>query len=289
MTSALFRYPESREAMVHAYERLLEDTPQARPHTVSTRSGETHMLVAGPEGAPPLLVLHGAMGCSALAIREAHPLFAHFRVYALDVLGQSSKSADVRLRMDSLDYVEWVQDVLDALELPKAHIYGASLGGFIGRRLAEVAPERIDRLVLLVPAGIVSGPVLQGISKAGIPLALFRMMGSQAALERFIDSMLTAPDKELFSYLAQALTHCKLDMGLPPMATPEPLATFRRPTLVLGGENDLTAPGQALLDRARELFPHASLELLPNTKHVPATDPASRERLCARVSQFLLQ
>jgi 2-hydroxy-6-oxonona-2,4-dienedioate hydrolase len=43
-----------------------------------------------------------------------------------------------------------------------------------------------------------------------------------------------------------------------------------------------------LLQRAAQLFPHATLELLPNCKHVPPTDNASRARLCARVSGFLL-
>jgi len=288
MTSTIFRNAHSRGVIDQAYGRMLEETPQARSHRVSTRFGETHMLIAGPERAPPLVVIHGAMANSAMAIRDGHPLFERFRVHVLDVLGHSVKSADVRLRLDSAEYAEWLQDVLDALELPRAHLYGVSLGGFIARKLAELAPHRIDRLVLLVPAGIVSGPLVQGITRTGIPLALYRTTGSQAALRRFVDSLLTTPDETLLEYLGQALKHYKLDMAIPPLGKPEALQAFRRPTLVIGASDDITAPGRALLERAAQLFPHATLELLPDCKHIPPTDQASRERLCARVSRFLL-
>src|SRR5688572_4837760 len=180
--SKIFKSKSSRAVIDEAFTRIAAETPQARSQRVETRFGETHMLVAGPEDAPPLVVLHGAMVNSAVALREGHPLLERFRVYALDVIGQSVKSADVRLRFDNADYAHWLEDVLDALSLPKAHFYGASLGGFIARKLAEHAPQRIDRLVLLVPAGIVSGPMLSGITKAGIPLALYRTLGSESAL-----------------------------------------------------------------------------------------------------------
>lgn len=288
MKSIIFRNAQSRAVIDQAYQRLLADTPQARSHRVSTRFGETHMLVAGPEQAPPLVVIHGGMANSAMALRDGHPLFERFRVYALDVIGHSVKSADARLRLDNDDYAEWLQDVLDALALPRAHLYGVSLGGVIARKLAERAPERIDRLVLLVPAGIVSGPLLQGIARTGIPLALYRATGSKAALGRFVDALLTAPDEALTEYLGHALKHYRLDFTMPPLGTPEALAAFRRPTLVIAASDDVTGPGRALLQRAAQLFPHATLELLPGCKHVPPTDNASRARLCARVGDFLL-
>ncbi len=288
MTSTLFRNAESRSVIEQAYERLLAATPQARSHRVPTRFGETHMLIAGPEDAPPLVVLHGAMANSALAIREGHPLLDRFRVHVVDVIGQSVKSADVRLRFDNDDYADWLLDVLDALALPKAHVYAASMGAFIARKLAERAPERIDRLVLLVPAGIASGPLLEGITQAGIPLFLFKTMGSRSALKKLIDSMLTTPDQALEEYFGHAMTHYKLDITVPPLGKPEALARFDRPTLILVADGDIYFAGPKLLERAKTLFPHSTIEVLAGSKHVPATDDASRAKLCARVSDFLL-
>lgn len=289
MSSTIFRNERSRRVMEQAYQRLLAETPQARSRTVHTRFGETHMLIAGPEQAPPLVAVHGGMGNSALALWDGGPLLQRFRMYAVDVLGQSVKGADVRLRMDSADYGHWLVEVLDALGLQRALFYGASLGGYILRRLAEVAPERIDRLALLVPAGIVAGPLLQGVTRTGIPLALYRATGSKAALQRLFDSLFTVPDPLFQEYLSHAFKHYKLDLSLPPLGTPESLAHFRRPTLIMAASDDVTGPGRAMLARAAQLFPHATLELLENHKHVPPTDPASRARLCARVTRFLLE
>lgn len=48
-----------------------------------------------------------------------------------------------------------VLDILDALELPAAHLVGASLGGLVGLETAKQAPERVRSLVLLSTALIV--------------------------------------------------------------------------------------------------------------------------------------
>lgn len=258
----------------------------AIPH--STHPGDTHMLVAAPPDAPPLVVLHGAMVSSALTIREGHPLLDSFRVYAIDVIGQSVRSADVRLSMDNSEYGEWLRDVMDALDLPAAHIHGDSWGGFVARKLAEVAPERISRLALLAPAGIGSRPLLKGLSHAAVPLMIYRTTGNRAALQRFVRSQLTTPDTTILEYFGEALGHYNLDLRPPPLATPEPLKSCQSSTLVLAASDDINFPGPALLERAMQLFPQATVDLLPNCKHVPPTNDPARAKLCNRVASFLL-
>src|SRR6185312_9578711 len=98
----------------------------------------------------------------------------------------------------------------------------------------------------------------------------------------------TVPDPIFGAYMGQALKHYKLDLAIPPPGTPEPLAAFRRPTLIMAASDDITCPGRPMLARAAQLFPHAILELHEHHKHVPPTDPASRARLCARVARFFL-
>ena len=40
--------------------------------------------------------------------------------------------------------------VLDALAIPAAHVCGASMGGMIAQRMAQVAPERVKSLTLMM-------------------------------------------------------------------------------------------------------------------------------------------
>ncbi len=56
---------------------------------VQTSFGATHLLIAGPKDAPPMVMLHGALASSGHVLPELGPLLHTRRVYALDVIGQS--------------------------------------------------------------------------------------------------------------------------------------------------------------------------------------------------------
>jgi len=290
--TTLFRDEKGRAVMEAAYERFRARLPEAKEgalesRVVSTRFGDTHVLVTGPANAPPLVVLHGALASSAHVLGELDSMRSAFRVYAVDVLGQSVKSADARIDVRGTAYGEWLVDVLDGLGLATAHLYGISWGGFVARKLIELAPERVDRLVLMVPAGIVTGSAWKGFTRVGLPLSLYLAFPSEARLRRFGEGILTTLDDDWLPYIGEAFRAYKLDIRLPPLAEPAPLAAFTRPTLVIAAEEDVSFPGAALLARAAVLFPHAETELLAATRHSPPTDDRSRAKLAERVTRFL--
>lgn len=256
---------------------------------VQTKFGPTHVLVAGPENGPPLVLLHGAMASSAHALVELAPLLNSFRVYAVDVLGQSVKSADARPSVSNDEYGQWLVEVLDGLALPTAHVVGISWGGFVAIRLAALAPTRITRLVLLVPAGMVGGSAWKGFVKMGLPMTLFRLSPSEARLRDFVKNLLTTVDDDWMPYLGDAFRSFNLNMKIPALARPEELKGFTAPTLVLAAEHDVSFPGQKVLDRAAQLFPAlAETELIADSLHCPPTTDAFRQWLSGRVAKFLL-
>lgn len=60
-----------------------------------------------------------------------------------------------------------VVDLLDAIDAPRAHLIGTSLGGYVVLRAAGAHPERVDRLVTLswslgAPTG--STPLYMGLA-----------------------------------------------------------------------------------------------------------------------------
>jgi pimeloyl-ACP methyl ester carboxylesterase len=76
---------------------------------------------------------------------------------------------------------------------------------------------------------------------------------------------------------------------VPALAQPIELARFTRPTLVVGAEQDLSFPGTALIERARELFPGlAGTELIAGAYHCPPTTTEFRGWLGDRLTRFLL-
>jgi pimeloyl-ACP methyl ester carboxylesterase len=290
--TTIFTSPAAKETLDAFYERFRAHVPEARGRWVPTRFGETHVLVAGRPEAPPLLLLHGALTGAAHMMSASAAFLDHFRVYAPDIPGQSAKSIDVRLDYDGSSCGEWLTDVMDAVGVERAHVSGASLGGFMARKLAEHAPERIDHLVLNVPAGIVTASPFAIVSDFIIPKLIYRAFPRRDRLLRIMSKLMTSldetpQDEEWVEYFDAAFRSFCLDLRMPPLGTPEALARFRRPTLVFGASHDRFFPGAALLERAKALFPHAETELLGDCSHVLPSDDAFKVRYRARVERFL--
>ena len=101
------------------------------------------------EGAgPPVMLIHGVGtdGSSWDAIAPA--LVPRFTVLRLDLRGHG-RSGHIDNELSLGDFVSDVIDVLDATDIPRAHIVGFSLGGMIAQALALDHASRVDRLVLL--------------------------------------------------------------------------------------------------------------------------------------------
>jgi pimeloyl-ACP methyl ester carboxylesterase len=287
MTS-LFKSDDAKVTLLRWFERFRAQlTVPTESRTVTTRFGDTHVLIGGPADAPALVVLHGALASSAHVLVELAPLLERFRVYSVDVIGQSVKSADTQISVANNDYGRWLVEVLDGLGLASADVLGVSWGGFVAIRLAACAPRRIDRLALLVPAGMINGPVWAGLTKMAWPLWTYRLRPSPRRLERLLRHLLTTPDGDWAAYLGDAFRLYHLQMRVPALARPEELAGFTRPTLVIGADRDLYFPGAQLLARAAELFPGlAGTELIAGACHSPPATPEFRQWLGGRLGAF---
>ena len=120
---------------------------EAGPHRL-------HYHEAG-EG-PALLMIHGggpgAGGWSNYR-RNIDALSQHFRVIIPDLPGFSRSDKPIIEGSLYKFFADSMRDVLDALNVEKAHIVGNSLGGATALKLALDTPERVGRLVLMGPGG----------------------------------------------------------------------------------------------------------------------------------------
>lgn len=150
-----YKSPAGYNAIMSWYEGVLEtvETP-IKSKYVETRFGRTHMLVCGPENADALILIPGTAGCAPLWRMQFAELAKHFRVYALDVIGQPGRSEANKLSILNDDPVLWLRDVLDELDVDRAHFAGNSVGGWMAMRMGIEASERVNRVVMLGPTGL---------------------------------------------------------------------------------------------------------------------------------------
>lgn len=99
-----------------------------------------------------MVFIHGAGGSSSIWFSQLRDFKKHFNVLLVDLRGHG-KSKDLLQKYYEEDYsFEFISqdviDVLDHLNIEKAHFIGVSLGTIIIRTIGEIAPERVKSAVL---------------------------------------------------------------------------------------------------------------------------------------------
>jgi non-heme chloroperoxidase len=106
----------------------------------------------GPPAGPAVIMLHGASDSSFSFSRVLPLLPPSIRVIVPDQRGHGrSDRTPGDYSMDAM--ARDVIGLMDALAVPAATLVGHSMGSFVARRAAALAPDRITRLVL-VAAGL---------------------------------------------------------------------------------------------------------------------------------------
>jgi pimeloyl-ACP methyl ester carboxylesterase len=288
MADRIFRSAEGRKRLEGWYERFLGRVPAPVEHReVKTSVGPSHVLVAGNPDGPPLVCMHGSLASSAHVVSELGPLPEHRRVYAPDLPGQSVRGPEVRLPLKDDSLGNWVVELLDGLGLDAVDLMGVSWGGFVALQVARVAPRRVRRLVLVVPAGVVSGSIWKGLTRVMWPMTMYRLFPSERRLRKFVGNLFTGWDEEWGRYMGDAVRDFRLDLRIPPLARQDQFRNFAAPTLVFGADEDVSFPGGKLVARVKELIPHAETELVAGCKHGPPTTDEFRGWLAGRVARFL--
>ena len=137
----ILRTPDERFVNLPAY-------PFA-PHYVEVDGLRIHYVDEGPREADPVLMLHGEPSWSYL-YRKMIPIVAvaGYRVIAPDLVGFGR--SDKPTHREDYTYqrhVDWMRDLLFALDLKQITLVGQDWGGFIGLRLATELGERFARIV----------------------------------------------------------------------------------------------------------------------------------------------
>jgi pimeloyl-ACP methyl ester carboxylesterase len=102
---------------------------------------------------PPLVFVHGLIERWTQWVEQLSTFADKHRVIAMDLpgFGDSPMPAE---KISISGYARMIEKLLDVLQLSAAAFVGHSMGGFTSVELAINFPERVQRLVLISPAGL---------------------------------------------------------------------------------------------------------------------------------------
>jgi pimeloyl-ACP methyl ester carboxylesterase len=102
---------------------------------------------------PVVILLHGMGSSGETWASNIGPLSKQFHVYALDQIG-FGRSDKPLMDYKIATYVDFLQEFMRVLAVPRATIVGASNGGWIAARFAIEHPEMVEKLVLADAPGL---------------------------------------------------------------------------------------------------------------------------------------
>ncbi|ESP88840.1 alpha/beta fold hydrolase [Candidatus Halobonum tyrrellensis] len=280
-----YRSAAGRRELEHLYDdavdRLGVDVAERR---VDTRHGSTHVLLAGAADAPPVVLFHGGNVTNPLTLAWYAGLADDYRLVAPDTPGHPGKSAPTRLDPRGDGYGEWVADLLDAFGVDAAPVVGTSYGAGVALRTAAVAPERVARAALVVPAGFGTGPLLPLVG-VGLPAVCYRLTAHDWFLDRTLAALATDPDPLVRATVGASLRHARPDRTVPG-ADAADLRGFDAPVALFVATDDPFFPADAVVPRARaRLRTLDRVELLDGERHL--LSPAAQRRVVASLRTFL--
>ena len=261
---------------------------------VEVKGQLVHLRDEGPRGDPvPVVLLHGTGASLHTWDGWVAALKPHRRVIRFDLPGFgltgpfAGRYARDDYRGDT--YARFVLDMLDALRVPRAVVGGNSLGGEVAWRVATLAPDRVERVILVdatgyrfepdsVPLGfrIARVPLLNRIAEHLLPRALVAASVAsvygdptrvtEPLVDRYFELTLREGNRRALGLRLQ-----QLDPG----DDAARLKALAVPTLVLWGGRDRLVP-RTNADRFVADIRGARLVTFPELGHVPQEEDALR-------------
>jgi pimeloyl-ACP methyl ester carboxylesterase len=267
--TAIYKTAAGGRALAERYRELLVSWPVANDQLwLATSQGASFVIASGDKAAPPLVLLHGAGANSLSWMRDVAEWAKHFRVYAVDVIGEPGLSAAARPPLTSDAYARWIGEVFDALSVSQADIVGISLGGWLALDFATRHPSRVRRLVLLCPGGV--GRQKTGFLFKAMFLSLFGEWGRRKALSLALGATRENANPQAEAYMLSIFREFRPRRTVLPIFDDARLKQLTMPVLLIVGARDAMLDSQETAARMRRTLPNLTVHELPETGHLIA-------------------
>jgi pimeloyl-ACP methyl ester carboxylesterase len=285
---SIWKSPEGEHIVRERYLEILKYWPvPKRQLRVPTREGETFVIECGPENAPPLLLLHGSVANSASWMGDVATWAQHFRIFAIDLIGDAGLSAPSRPPLASDAHALWLDDLMQALSLQRASLAGVSLGGWMALDYATRRTARVESLVLLCPAGV--GRIKVGTLLKVMPLQMLGPWGKRKAAELVLGrgpADLPPAARKFVEFFELIHQHFRVRRVKLPVFTDETLQRLKIPVLAILGGRDVLIDSDETRRRLERNVPRAQIRYLPEAGHfIPGQTAVIAEFWSAHLEQ----
>ena len=271
---------------------------RGEPRAFPWKYGRIFYRVAGPEGAPPLLFVHGigAGASSFMWRRNFDELARDFRVYALDLLGFGLSDKPPTAPYSADLSVELIADFIHEVAADRpAYVVASSLGAAFAVRVADERPELVRALILISPTGahhLRARPGMTGAAFYGLlhsPVlgtSFYNAMASERSIrdyarkqlfydKRFVTERLVAHYYAASHQPGAQHAIAAFLSGYLNTDTREAFARLRQPVTLIWGKQDRVNPVEGAAELLR-LNPHARLEIFDRCRTSPQEEHAEK-------------
>lgn len=272
--ATIYKNKQAKTELMALYDEKLEKLNiDYKNIDVETQFGQTRIIKTGNPNGKPIVLFHGYNAGSPLTLEAILPLLNTYEFYAIDTIGQTTKSDETLLPIHDNSFALWANEVLDKLNFSKVTTIGISYGAFILQKLITYKPERIDKCIFVVPSGIVNGNPWKSLTKLTLPLLKFKITKSDKDLKQFTDAFAPVDDPFIFRLLKAIITSVKMDTRIPRLLKRKQIEHFKNPVYILAASNDIYFPGHKIAEKSPTLFQNLKeVHLLNGSNHMPGKE-----------------
>jgi pimeloyl-ACP methyl ester carboxylesterase len=263
--------------LIEKYDAIMRSWPvPCEERDIATAFGTTHVIACGPDTSPPLVMLHGAAATATMWSPIIAPLSESYRCYCVDTVTDANKSVATTRVRGVPDYVAWLREVFSSLGIETARVVGLSYGGWLAALLAVRAPQLVNRVLLLSPAGTLAPLTFQFFVRM-LSSSLLRSPVLVRRSVQWVSSTPDAPSDPAVELIVASMLSCRTlrwEMMPPTVLTDDELRRFSAPTDVFIGDCEVIYRGgpEAALARAQKLIPNVRAHLVRGANHMLTLD-----------------
>lgn len=225
----------------------------------------TVKLLSGGCG-DPIMFLHHSWGNPGWSSIHEN-LAQHFRVIVPDMPGWGGSERPMWAR-DTRDIAILVGRVIDTLEVEGVSIVGLGYGGFVAVELASMSPGRLNKLVLIGPAGLKpkEGDLLDQMLMAHRQYITDSFRDRDSYVSHFGEEP-TPEMRELWDHSREMTARVSWKPYLFNRRLEPLIEDINIPTLLIWGEQDNVVP-TSVSEQFSSAMGNASAVIVPNAGHV---------------------